>query len=69
MVPAVVVPAEAEALDSDGCRLLLPAMVHVDLYSCLWRAAAHNLQRVHPVWASAWGWRRWTIAGINCYVR
>ena len=33
VVPPVVAPAEA--LDSRGCRLLLPAIVHVELYTCL----------------------------------
>ena len=51
VVPAVVAPAEAEALDSHGCGLLFPVMVHVDLYTCLWCATAHNLQQVYLVWA------------------
>ena len=76
VVPAVLAPAEAEALDSHGCKLLLPAIVHVDLYTCLWRAAAHSSQQVYPVWAGVVravgaraGWRRWTLADINCCVR
>ena len=31
MVPAVMAPAEAEALDSHGCGLLFPVMLHVEL--------------------------------------
>ena len=50
MVPAVVAPAGAGALGARGCGMLSPAMVHVDFYTCLWRAAAHKSQQVYPVW-------------------
>ena len=52
VVLAVVVSMEAEALDSRGWGLLFPAMVHVDLHMCSWRANARSLQQVCPVWGS-----------------
>ena len=48
VVSAVVVPAEA--LDSRCWGLLFPAMVHMDLHMCSWRADARRLQQVCPVW-------------------
>ena len=50
VVLAVVVLAEAKALDSCRWGLLFPAMVHVDLHMCSWRADVRRLQQVRPVW-------------------
>ena len=48
---SVTTDIPAKALNSHGCGLLFLAMVHIDLYTCLGCAAAHNLQQVYPVWA------------------
>ena len=49
-------------------------MVHVGQHVCLWRAVAHNLPKVCPVWASAalaqealegkWPW--WLLCAYRC---
>ena len=52
VVPAVVVRAGAEALDSRGYQLSFPAMLHVGQHVCLWlwRAVARNFPQECPIW-------------------